>query len=454
MSGISNRWLEQVPTKTLKGNDLESSGVVKDLTVSEIRTMLGITATVYGIRWDQSTDTMVKGVVLNGIFIESTYAQYPVQETMARVLRDAASGSESALDPDDSNYLIDGTTATTVDGSAGDIQVKIPSHYQLWLRDGNYQYILLSWDPFSFEGEQAWIPLCFRGKQYYYQDAFEGILYDNSAASLINGQDATAGLADKTADALRSLPGFIPWVYEDRSDFRTLCTNRGGTTHQNMWDAHQMIASLFVTEYGTWSSQSELPGYTEANSTNFAYARSTGRTMGLGDYSGSIVVDLTGVDSDLDGVVSAGDYVANSFHGIENIFGHFWKNTDGLNIDNTSGNGRVYTCTDPSNFADDTATNYVDTGHAPAFGSDDGYIADILGSGKHCPLYASDISGGSSSTYLCDYSWNDTGGWRTGIVSGFRRWGTVAGIAYLATDGGSSIRDAKTCSRGAAVSDS
>ena len=42
MSKIKNNWLANAPAETLKGNDQASAGTVKDLTISQVLTMLGI----------------------------------------------------------------------------------------------------------------------------------------------------------------------------------------------------------------------------------------------------------------------------------------------------------------------------------------------------------------------------------------------------------------------------
>lgn len=491
---------------------------------------------VYGIKWDTVNDTITKGVVKGGTFIAEDYTTYPIQGRMKRVLRKADGSSKKDLKSDDSTKLVDGSNAT-LDGSDGDVQVEIPVHYQLWTRDGDDQYILIGDGLFNFNGDTAYIPLCLGYQKAYYMDAFESVLYDDSAGSLIDG-DGTGG-ADTAADTLRSLPDYKPWSDEYRSDFRTLIANRGGTTHQQMWNAHQMMVALFVTEYGDWDSFTVLPGYISAGSWDYAKARKTGYTQGLGNVSGSILVDFAGDDADLqpsvagggsdwiestttageyyydgglvphkpvkmlrDGVemtegtlgalaagewawgdqdsigsdrlyvkVSEGDpdslaadtikaqlvaddqVVANSYRGIENPFGHIWKWLDGINIDNTVGDCHVYTCTNPSDFADDvddSPAGYVDTGHAPAFGDDDGYIVDIMGTGKYCPLYPDDITGGSSSTYLCDYHYNASGAWRVLRVGGGLAEGAGAGLAGLAANDASGSRFSRVGSRGAA----
>jgi hypothetical protein len=153
--------------------------------------------------------------------------------------------------------------------------------------------------------------------------------------------------------------------------------------------------------------------------------------------------------------VDDGDIVANSYRGIEDPFGGIYEFVDGMNIDNTTGDCHVYTCTDPAKFADDvdeTADGYVDTGHAPGFGEDDGYISDILGEGRHCPYYPAAIAG-SSASFLYDYHYNAGGAWRVARVGGCLAARAYAGLASLYAHYGSGARDALFGSRGAAVSD-
>jgi hypothetical protein len=510
------------------------------LTTLDLSSNDSLTVPPYGIKWDSTNSdpstSITQAYLINGVLIEQgTNTELSIQSQMARCLLVASTGSKSYLDPTDSTLLADGETAATLDGSAGDVEVEIPKHYQLWHRDGDDQYILLSKKAFSFGGVDAWIPLCFNDQAYYYIDAYEGVLYDDSSEALIDGQDVTPELADKTNDVCRSLPEYKPWVYEERGQYRQLYANRGGKTHQQMWDAHQMLLGLFVTEYGTWDSQTALPGYDSAGPWDFVKVRKTGRTAALGNASGSITVDLADADADLkpsvagggtdwtESATTPGEYyyggdlvpvdpvklfradvqmsegtlgslgndewawgdqddigadrlyckvaegdpdglaadtivaqlvsdsqaIANSYRGIENPFGHVWKFLDGINIDNTDGSCAVYTCAAPDDFADDTADGYIDTGHAPGFGDDDGYITDILGAGKHCPLYPSAISGGSSATFLCDYHYNNQGGWRVLLVGGPLSDSGTAGLVFLYAHYGSGGRYSHIGSRGA-----
>ena len=391
----------------------------------------------YGIHWNQATDTMTTGYVSGGVFIEDNATDLVVQEQLGRGLYVAATDSWTKLDATNSSLLASGGAAT-LDGSSGDVMVRIPRHYQLWHRDGDDQYILISEGAFTFGGQEAWVPNCFSTYDYYYISAFEGVLDDNGVITTGTGSSG----ADTTDDALRSLPNYKPWTVEYRSVYRTISRNTGGTAHQLSWDGYQMLIALMVTEWGSWDSQTELPGYTDGDAGwDYAYVRETGRTLHLGDTSGSVQVDFTGEDSDLNStIIALEEAIANSYRGIENPYGHIWKFLDGINVDNTDGNCTVYTTADYTAWADDTATGYTDTGHAPGFGSDDGYIADIHGSGQHAPFYPSSITGGSWNSHLHDYHWNDSGGWRVLLAGGHCTYGGAAGVASLLAVYGSGLR--------------
>jgi hypothetical protein len=140
-----------------------------------------------------------------------------------------------------------------------------------------------------------------------------------------------------------------------------------------------------------------------------------------------------------------------SYRGIENVFGNVWKFVDGINIDNRDGDCHVFVSYTVSTFTDDTSGgDYIDTNHAPAFGDSVGYVVDIKGSGQYCPFYPSNISGGSSSTYLCDYHYNTSGSWRVLLVGGHLSRGDLAGFFCLLAYYSSSLANSDIGSRLAA----
>jgi hypothetical protein len=64
-----------------------------------------------------------------------------------------------------------------------------------------------------------------------------------------------------------------------------------------------------------------LPGFTEESEFEFYKVRHSGRTLSLGNNSGSILATSL-EDSDLPNITPGSDYIAMSYRGIENVFGN------------------------------------------------------------------------------------------------------------------------------------
>lgn len=383
---------------------------------------------VYGVRWDSVNDTMQPGIISGGSFVATDYQNYPVQEKMGRGLL-TGTGSWTKLNPYDTSKLEDGSSAT-IDGSSGQVMVKVPRHYQLVITDGDYKYILVSEFPFSFNGSDAWIPPAFLDSSNFYVGAFQGVALTDS-----NSANVGSCVKDTSGYSTNSYPN--PYSDQTRGDFRTYCSNTGAVFNQYSYGMHTVLYVLAVTEFKTWDVQSIIEGHTERASFVYSETSQAGETVNLGDFSGSIYSDTDSL------------YIANSYRGIENIFGNVWYWVDGINID-TDDDQRVWVAYDPSNFADDTTTNYTDTGHAPGWDDIDNYIKDIVGSGKHIPLYASELNNGAdSSSYITDYFWSAAlgSGWRVAKVGGRSNVDRRAGIGSLnshntssTSSSGSSVR--------------
>jgi len=394
---------------------------------------------IYGVRWDYSNDVMTSGVAVGNVFVESEYTDLPIQEKMKRGLL-TTDGDFTELDPDDSTKLIGGEAAT-LDGSAGQVMVQIPSFNVLAFKEDDYRYCLISENPFVFKDHASWVPPAFGYDDYRYIGAFQGV-------AATDALDADLISAVKDTSAYSTNPNPNPFSNRTRPQFRA---QQEAGFFQYSWGLYEIVWMLFLTEFKAWNSQDVLPGYTEASAYDYGYSRPAGRTLSLGNASGSILVDLTGEDSDLDGIVAADGYVANSYRGIENIFGNLWQFLDGLNIDNTTGDCNVYISNDPVNFADDTATNYTDTGHAPGFGDSDNYIKDMAWLGENLTFYPAVIGGGaSSSTYITDYHYNNAGGWRVLLAGGSLSCGALAGLGSLTALAASSYAGSDVSARSAA----
>lgn len=393
---------------------------------------------VYGVRWDYSTDTMQSGIVIGGVFCPMSYTTFPIQEEMVRGLLTSA-GNFTPLYPTNSNYLSDGVTLATLDGSAGQVMVRIPKFYTLCLKQANYRYVLISKGLFRFKGYDAWIPPIFGSNNYRYIGAFHGVAAtDSTTATLKSIVKNTSGY---TVNVYSN-----PFASKTRAQFRAQMES-GFFLYS--WGLYEVLFTLFLTEYKTWYSQSILPGHTSTATFNYAYTRKAGRTLSLGNASGSILVDLAGVDADLTSILTSDKYIANSYRGVENFFGSLYQFVDGINVDNTTGTHRVYVCHTPTQFADNTTTNYIDTGHAPGYGAIFNYIKDTAFLGKDCTYYPSEL-GGTSATYITDYLYSSTGDWYTPVVGGVMNIGGLAGLGCIRTTLNSATYGPTTSTRTAA----
>jgi hypothetical protein len=380
----------------------------------------------YGVRWDTKNDVMVRGIYKNGVFYESTVTSFPIQEKMRRCVVQDDGTVAYYLHQDDSTKKADGTDAN-LSGADGQVMVEIPAFYSAVLESGDFQYFLVG--EFPFEGSCI-DPAFVRDGSVLatrYIGAFEGVLFDASAGEYVDGNGSS--LADTTSDKISSIPGFKPWTNQTRAEFRELCKN--GTAHLFDYYLYRAILLLFVTEYATWDSQSVLPGYTSMGSWSYSYVKQTGLTLSMGNNSGSYH----------DGT----RYVANTYRGIENVFGHIWKFVDGINFDSYD----IYLCDNPDNFVDDSSTNYTQA--IDLYGDN---IVIPSGEGYQKNLWAGSLLpksiGGSSITFITDYLYAVNSGWRVLLAGGNLSIGDQAGLACLAFTNDSSSRYSYSGARSAA----
>ena len=187
---------------------------------------------------------------------------------------------------------------------------------------------------------------------------------------------------------------------------RTACKANGEGYQQYDFLIDAIIKELFLIEMATTNSQSIMYGYLNGNSA----AVQTGRTDGVKTASGSEISNTDGKH-------------ACKYRGIENPWGNVWKWCDGI----TFSDEKVYICLDPTHYvSEDTNPPYIYMGDRPLDGN---WIKGIDYFDKFPLLgYISSVSGGSDSTYYCDYSWSEGtvlsvgGGWSNGLGGGLWCW--------------------------------
>lgn len=162
------------------------------------------------------------------------------------------------------------------------------------------------------------------------------------------------------------------------------------------------IIFLYIVEFADWNAQSKIGN-------GYAYKYGNSAPSGKTD----AMVYHTGCETTYGN--SAWGNV--QYRGIENLWGNVYQWVDGFNANGTA----AYYCTDPSKYADDTATGYTNIGTLPA----SGWIKDLTVTDNG--LLIPKTSGGSETTYVPDYAYSDPD-WRVLCVGGDWNEGTYAGL--------------------------
>lgn len=129
-----------------------------------------------------------------------------------------------------------------------------------------------------------------------------------------------------------------------------------------------------------------------------------------------------------------------SYRGIENIFGHLWKWTDGVHIkmqsEEAGGKSILYTSDNPANYQDTNYEGYEEKGYVARA---NGYVRDII-FGRDGDFFVSEdgATGKSPTTYFSDYFYTTipgTGESLRGVLfGGGADRGSSAGFACASTN--------------------
>lgn len=224
-----------------------------------------------------------------------------------------------------------------------------------------------------------------------------------------------------------SAKGLIPLVGRTREVLRKAVRGNGfnGEAKWNLYtyEEHRAICHLFLVEYATRNSQKAVnteltpegfrqgglgSGCTTGTATiNGAQAWSfipTGSSDSLGSGSGEVTVTIQQTDSSGSNT-STITRKCNRYRGIENPFGHIWKHTDDVISVYGNGHRTWYKSVKPNQFATNKNTSYKPFCASTMVST--GYKTEIKAT-PTCDFFATSISGGSETTYWCDYNWDNT----------------------------------------------
>lgn len=232
--------------------------------------------------------------------------------------------------------------------------------------------------------------------------------------------------AYKTSSDKKSVKNAAPTVNQTRATMRTNAKSKGAGWGLIDAAANSAIQMLFMVEFATNDGQAAIGrGYCDGNS------------AAINSGSCDTVPNLTGRPAGTDGKV---DVV---YRGIEGIWGNIFEWMDGLNYNGDTDN--YYVCTDPSKYADDTATGYTKLNYtSPA--SNNYITKEGLDNSVPWAMCPSEATGGSETTHYPDYFYQNAG-WRVASLSGFWSDGSACGPFYLVCSAASSITNSHRGSR-------
>lgn len=231
----------------------------------------------------------------------------------------------------------------------------------------------------------------------------------------------------KSGDKLVSIKDQLPTVNFNRTNGRTWARANGfdGETKWNLYtyEEHRAICHLFLVEYATRNSQKAVnteltpegfrqgglgSGCTTGTATiNGAKTWSfmpTGSSDSLGSGSGEVTVTIQQTDQSGSNT-STITRKCNRYRGIENPFGHVWKHTDDVISVYSNGYRTWYKSVKPDQFTTNKNASYKSLCASTMVSS--GYKTEIKAT-PTCDFFAVSVSGGSETTYWCDYNQDNT----------------------------------------------
>lgn len=354
-----------------------------------------------------------------------------LHKSLKRCMVDPSTGTVNYyLNEYNSNFKEDGETPAVFDGSDGICMVEIGlKGYTRTTWDGE----IVTYEMSSMQHPGFTLHPSFENCDKWYLGAFDATVMrpDGSIVDGLN-YDNNLSRVDLANDKLISLPNDYAMCGLTRAEFRTLAQNNN-LQLIDFWQWNY-IQLLLLTEYSTWNLQDAVGDgnvhYSSwpinSGNRNDSRVSINGLSMSLGNLTG--------------GVSTAGgnkttDFM--SYRGIENFWGNIWQWVDGFNANNRD----AYICNDPSKFADDTSTNYVQLGSKMP--TSNGFIKSIQ---KLETAILPATLEGNSDEYMTDYYWQNSE-WRVARAGALALDGLRAGPFALDVGNDSGSRHRASSSR-------
>lgn len=386
----------------------------------------------YGVKFDLANSSSPDGVRTGNMEMHKTL---PIQSKMRGCTISNTDNTKKYLKADDWTKWEDGTTSSQDSSGVGvEAFVEIPEHYRLLIATPD-NTVEIRMSEYNLPG--------YTKVEKKYIGAYEGSVNLDSSShnNLLRTQVRNAA----------------PLVSKTRTELQTMARNNNRTNNWNIYtyDAHRDLTWLFVVEYATLNSQKAFnasltaEGYhqgglgegvtTGSVKINGADAWSfvpCGTTNSLGNGTG--IIEYTHTNTNAEGT-STGTKVVNvpRYRGIENPFGHVWKNVIDVVIAGTDNS--VYICKDYTKFGtfeggtNPTAEQLIAAGYELQDFKESTitsqYVKKLVNNNQADLFPAIVGNGASATTYYCDYHWtNATATPRTLLIGGCSDNGSAAGL--------------------------
>lgn len=367
----------------------------------------------YGVKFDLANSSSPDGVRTGNMEMHRTL---PIQSKMRGCTINNDDNTKRYLKADNWNEWEDGVIITDdSNGRAPEIMVEIPEHYRLLVATPD-NTVEIRMSEYNLPG--------YVKVEKKYIGAYEGVI--------------NAGSVD-TQNTLRSIAvsalKLKPVVNKTRNQFQTFARGNNRTNNWNIYTygAHRDLTWLFVVEYATLNSQKAFnanlttEGYhqgglgegvttgtvTVNGATTYSFVYS-GVTKSLGNGTG--IIEYTHTNTDAEGA-STGTKTFNvpRYRGIENPFGHVWKNVIDVVVAGTDNS--VYICKDYTKFStfeggtNPTAEQLIAAGYELQDFKESTitsqYVKKLVNNNQ-ADLFSTVVGNGAgATTYYCN--WHQTG---------------------------------------------
>lgn len=392
----------------------------------------------YGVKFDLANSSSPDGVRTGNMEMHKTL---PIQSKMRGCTINNDDNTKRYLKADDWTKWEDGTViAQDSSQISPEMMVEIPEHYRLLVATPD-NTVEVRMSEYNLPG--------YTKVEKKYIGAYEGIT------------------SETLPNLLRSVNNtkYKPKVSTTRNQFQTFARGNNRTNNWNIYTygAHRDLTWLFVVEYATLNSQKAFnasltaEGYhqgglgegvttstvTVNGATTYSFVP-CGTTNSLGNGTG--IIEYTHTNTDAEGV-STGTKVVNvpRYRGIENPFGHVWKNVIDVVVAGTDNS--VYICKDYTKFGtfeggtNPTAEQLIAAGYELQDFKESTitsqYVKKLVNNNQADLFPVIVGNGASSTTYYCDYHWtNAVATPRTLLIGGSSGDGAAAGLFYLYSGAG------------------